>query len=131
MSFELSADHEAFRKVIRDFAEQEVAPYVAEWDREHRFPAHLVGEMGELGLFGITAPTEYGGAGGDFTSLCIAIEELGRVDQSVGITLSAGAEATMAAGPRRRPHARGIRPHRARGWVRRGGDAHDGSSRRG
>jgi butyryl-CoA dehydrogenase len=90
MSHELSADHEAFRKVVRDFAEQEVAPHVAEWDREHRFPLETVAAMGEMGLFGITAPPEYGGAGGDFTSLCIAIEELGRVDQSVGITLSAG-----------------------------------------
>ena len=45
--------------------------------------------MGELGLFGLTAPEEYGGAGGDFTSLCVAIEEIGRVDQSIGITLEA------------------------------------------
>jgi butyryl-CoA dehydrogenase len=90
MSVELSGDHESFRAVVRDFAETEVAPHVAEWDREHRFPTETVRAMGELGLFGITAPEEYGGAGGDFTSLCIAIEELGRVDQSVGITLSAG-----------------------------------------
>ncbi len=90
MSVEPSGDHEAFRAVVRDFAETEVAPYVAEWDREHRFPVETVRAMGDLGLFGITAPEEYGGAGGDFTSLCIAIEELGRVDQSVGITLSAG-----------------------------------------
>jgi butyryl-CoA dehydrogenase len=90
MSVELSDDHESFRAVVRDFAETEVAPHVAEWDREHRFPAETVRAMGELGLFGITAPEEYGGAGGDFTSLCIAIEELGRVDQSMGITLSAG-----------------------------------------
>jgi short/branched chain acyl-CoA dehydrogenase len=90
MSVELSSDHEAFRKVVRDFAETEVAPHVATWDRERRFPLETVLAMGELGLFGITAPEEYGGAGGDVTSLCIAIEELGRVDQSVGITLSAG-----------------------------------------
>lgn len=90
MSFELSADHEEFRAVVRDFAENEVAPNAATWDREHRFPLEVVAQMGELGLFGITAPKEYGGAEGDFTSLCIAIEELGRVDQSVGITLSAG-----------------------------------------
>jgi butyryl-CoA dehydrogenase len=88
--FELSEDHEIFRKVVRDFAEAEIAPHAARWDREHTFPVDVVREMGELGLFGITAPEEYGGAGGDFTSLCVAIEELGRVDQSVGITLSAG-----------------------------------------
>ena len=87
---ELSPDHEGFRKVVRDFAEREVAPHVQRWDREHHFPVDVVRQMGELGLFGITAPPEHGGAGADFTSLCIAIEELGRVDQSVGITLSAG-----------------------------------------
>jgi butyryl-CoA dehydrogenase len=90
MNVQHSADHETFRKVVRDFAEHEVAPHVARWDADHHFPVDTVRQMGELGLFGVTAPPEYGGAGGDFTSLCIAIEELGRVDQSIGITLSAG-----------------------------------------
>jgi alkylation response protein AidB-like acyl-CoA dehydrogenase len=90
MTFELSKEHEDFRRVVRDFAAQQVAPYAAQWDAEHRFPAELVPQMGDLGLFGLVAPEEFGGAGGDFTSLCVAIEELGRVDQSVGITLSAG-----------------------------------------
>ncbi len=89
MSFELSADHEVFRKVVRDFAEAEIAPHAARWDREHHFPVDVVQAMGELGLFGIVAPEEYGGAAGDFTSLCVAIEEIGRVDQSMGITLEA------------------------------------------
>jgi alkylation response protein AidB-like acyl-CoA dehydrogenase len=89
MSFELSEDHETFRKVVRDFAESEIAPHVAKWDREHHFPGDLVHKMGELGLFGLHAPEEFGGAGADFTTLCVAIEELGRVDQSVGITLEA------------------------------------------
>ena len=89
MSYELSTEHEAFRRSIRDFAEQEIAPHVAQWDRDHYFPTELVASMGKLGLFGITAPEEYGGAAGDFTSLCVAIEELGRVDQSIGITLEA------------------------------------------
>jgi alkylation response protein AidB-like acyl-CoA dehydrogenase len=88
--FELSEEHESFRKVVRDFAEREVAPHVAQWDRKHFFPVDLVGKMGELGLFGLAVPEEYGGAGGDFTSICVAIEELGRIDQSVGITLEAG-----------------------------------------
>lgn len=88
--FELTEDHETFRKVVRDFAEREVAPHVARWDREHHFPVEVVQQMGELGLFGLTVPEEYGGADADFTTLCIAIEELGRVDQSIGITLSAG-----------------------------------------
>jgi alkylation response protein AidB-like acyl-CoA dehydrogenase len=88
--FELSKDHEDFRRVVREFAEAEVAPHVAEWDRQALFPVALVPRMGELGLFGLLAPEEYGGHGGDFTSLCVAIEELGRIDQSAGITLSAG-----------------------------------------
>jgi len=89
-AFELSKDHEDFRQVVREFAEEQVAPHAAEWDRAHRFPLELVPQMGDLGLFGLVVPEEYGGADGDFTSLCVAIEELGRVDQSVGITLSAG-----------------------------------------
>ncbi len=90
MSFELSEDHEQFRRTVRDFAEKEIAPHAARWDREHHFPVDVVQKMGSLGLFGLTAPEQYGGAGGDFTSLCVAIEEIGRVDQSMGITLEAG-----------------------------------------
>ncbi len=89
MSFELSEDHEQFRRTVRDFAEKEIAPHAAQWDREHHFPVDLVQKMGSLGLMGLTAPEEYGGADGDFTSLCVAIEEIGRVDQSMGITLEA------------------------------------------
>jgi short-chain 2-methylacyl-CoA dehydrogenase len=90
MMFELSSDHEIFRKVVRDFAEGEIAPHVAQWDREHRLPLDIVAKMGELGLFGLAAPEQYGGSDADFTSLCVAIEELGRVDQSIGVTLEAG-----------------------------------------
>jgi alkylation response protein AidB-like acyl-CoA dehydrogenase len=90
MMFELSGEHETFRKVVRDFAEREIAPHVAQWDREHRLPVEVVHAMGELGLFGLVVPEEYGGSGADFTSLCVAIEELGRVDQSIGVTLEAG-----------------------------------------
>ncbi len=91
MSFELSREHEDFRKVVREFAQAEIAPHAARWDKEHSFPVETVQEMGRLGLFGLTSPEEYGGAGqdGDFTSLCVAIEEIGRVDQSMGITLEA------------------------------------------
>ena len=88
--FELSQEHESFRKVVRDFAEKEIAPHVAQWDREHHFPVGVVHAMGELGLFGLVVPEQYGGSGADFTTLCVAIEELGRVDQSIGITLEAG-----------------------------------------
>jgi short/branched chain acyl-CoA dehydrogenase len=91
MNFELSEDHEQFRRSVRDFAEKEIAPHAAQWDRDHHFPVEVVQKMGQLGLFGLTSPEEYGGAGedGDFTSLCVAIEEIGRVDQSMGITLQA------------------------------------------
>jgi short/branched chain acyl-CoA dehydrogenase len=85
----LSPEHESFRRTVREFAESEIAPHVAEWDRDHHFPVDAVRSMGKLGLFGISAPEEYGGADGDFTSLCVAIEELGRVDQSIGVTLEA------------------------------------------
>ena len=88
-SFTLSREHEEFRAVVRQFAAEHIAPHAAEWDRKHYFPVETVAAMGDLGLFGLTAPEEYGGAGGDFTSLCVAIEELGRVDQSMGITLEA------------------------------------------
>jgi short/branched chain acyl-CoA dehydrogenase len=76
--------------VVRSFAEAEIAPHAAQWDRDHHFPIDVVRQMGELGLFGLVFPEEWGGGGGDFVSLCIAIEEIGRVDQSLGITLSAG-----------------------------------------
>lgn len=94
MSYELSPEHEQFRRTVRDFAEKEIAPHSAAWDRDHHFPVDVVQKMGDLGLFGLTAPEEYGGAGlggdeGGFTSLCLAIEEIGRVDQSLGITLEA------------------------------------------
>jgi alkylation response protein AidB-like acyl-CoA dehydrogenase len=89
MNFNLSEEHEAFRHVVRDFAEKEIAPYAALWDKDEIFPLDAVSKMADLGLFGLVFPEEWGGSGGDFISLCIAIEEIGRVDQSMGITLSA------------------------------------------
>jgi short/branched chain acyl-CoA dehydrogenase len=88
-TYQLSEDHEDFRQVVADFAAERLAPHVAQWNAEGGLPLEAVREMGELGLFGLGGPEEYGGAG-DFTSLCIAIEEVGRVDQSLGITLEAG-----------------------------------------
>src|SRR3954463_6093160 len=94
MTYELSREHEEFRRVVREFAEGEIAPHAARWDKEHHFPTDVVQQMGDLGLMGLTAPEEYGGmategTSGDFTALCVAIEEIGRVDQSMGITLEA------------------------------------------
>ncbi|MGQ0830297.1 MAG: acyl-CoA dehydrogenase family protein [Microthrixaceae bacterium] len=90
MHLEFTEEHDALRSLVRDFAEREIAPHADVWDREHRFPTEVVRAMGELGLFGIPFPEEYGGGGGDLTMLCIAIEELARVDHSMAITLEAG-----------------------------------------
>jgi alkylation response protein AidB-like acyl-CoA dehydrogenase len=90
VDYEPNEEHEAFRKVVRDFAEREIAPHVEAWDRDHTFPVDTVLAMGELGLFGLPFPAEYGGSEADFTTVCVAIEELARVDSSMAITLSAG-----------------------------------------
>jgi short-chain 2-methylacyl-CoA dehydrogenase len=95
--FERTEEQDAFGKVVREFAEQEIAPHAEEWDREHVFPTDVVLAMGDLGLFGLPFPEEYGGSGSDFTTLCIAIEELARVDSSMAITLEAGVG--LGAGP--------------------------------
>ena len=86
--YALDSEHADFRAVVADFAEHELAPHVAKWNAGHELPMDAVRSMADLGLFGLAGPEEYGGAG-DFTSLCIAIEEVGRVDQSLGITLEA------------------------------------------
>ncbi len=90
MHFDLTDEQESFRKVVADFARAEIAPHAEAWDRDHTFPVDTVRAMGELGLFGLPFPEEYGGGGSDFTTLCLAIEEIARVDQSVAITLEAG-----------------------------------------
>jgi short/branched chain acyl-CoA dehydrogenase len=90
MGFERTEEHEQFAKVVREFAEHEIAPRAEAWDRERVFPTEVVLAMGDLGLFGLPFPEEYGGSGSDFTTLCIAIEELARVDSSIAITLEAG-----------------------------------------
>ena len=90
MDFELSPEHQAFRKVVREFARAEIEPHAAGWDRDGVFPLDAVKAMGALGLFGLVFSEEWGGSDSDFTALCLAIEEIGRVDQSMGITLSAG-----------------------------------------
>ena len=86
----LTEEQTAFRSVVRDFAAAEIAPHAEAWDRDHLFPTDTVHRMGDLGLFGLVFDEEYGGADANFTTLCVAIEEIGRVDQSMGITLEAG-----------------------------------------
>jgi len=87
VDFEPNEEHVAFRKVMREFADGEIAPFAEGWDRTHEFPVDAVRKMGDLGLFGLPFPERYGGSDADFTTLCIAIEEIARVDQSMAITL--------------------------------------------
>src|ERR1700745_3626355 len=89
MDFELTREQQAIRETCRDFAREVVAPAAEELDRNHEFGYDIVRQMGELGLFGLPFSEEVGGAGGDFLSLCLAIEEISRADAGVGITLEA------------------------------------------
>ena len=89
MDFSLNEEQAAIRNTCRDFAEQEIQPRAEEMDRTGEFPSDIVCKMGELGLLGLPFPEEYGGAGADFLSYCIAIEEISRGDVSVGITMEA------------------------------------------
>ncbi|MGA7148878.1 MAG: acyl-CoA dehydrogenase family protein, partial [Microbacterium sp.] len=88
--FNLTDDERELARMVRDFAEEVVAPQAYEADRTKTLPMDVVAQMGDLGLFGLPFPEEYGGQGGDYFALCLAIEALGRVDQSLAITLEAG-----------------------------------------
>ena len=87
----LPKEYEDLRDTVADFARTVVAPVSAKHDEEHSFPYEVVAKMAEMGLFGLPFPEEYGGMGGDYFALALALEELGKVDQSVAITLEAGA----------------------------------------
>ncbi|MFF5172414.1 acyl-CoA dehydrogenase family protein [Micromonospora sp. NPDC000089] len=89
MDFRLSEEQEALRSSVRDFAREVVAPVIAEHYEQHTFPYEIVRQMGKMGLFGLPFPEEHGGMGGDYFALCLALEELARVDSSVAITLEA------------------------------------------
>jgi short-chain 2-methylacyl-CoA dehydrogenase len=89
VDFDLTDEQKAIRDTCRDFAREVVAPVAEELDRDHKFGYDVVRQMGELGLFGLPFSEEYGGAGADFLSLCLAIEEISRADTGVGITLEA------------------------------------------
>ncbi|WP_409290720.1 acyl-CoA dehydrogenase [Peribacillus sp. SCS-37] len=89
MQFKLTEEHEMIRKMVRDFAQKEVAPTAAERDEEERFDREIFDKMAGLGLTGIPWPEEYGGIGSDYLAYCIAVEELSRVCASTGVTLSA------------------------------------------
>jgi short-chain 2-methylacyl-CoA dehydrogenase len=86
----LSDEHEQLRRTVEEFAHDVVAPKIGDFYERHEFPYEIVREMGRMGLFGLPFPEEYGGMGGDYLALCVALEELARVDSSVAITLEAG-----------------------------------------
>ena len=89
MNFDLTPEQQEFRAVMRAFADDVIAPGASERDEREEFPLDILGKMAGLGLLGLPFPEEHGGSGADSVTLCIAIEEIGRVDQSMGITLSA------------------------------------------
>ncbi|MGK5522566.1 acyl-CoA dehydrogenase family protein [Micromonospora sp. URMC 107] len=89
MDFRLTEEQEALRESVREFAREVVAPVIAEHYEKHTFPYEVIRQMGKMGLFGLPFAEEHGGMGGDYFALCLALEELARVDSSVAITLEA------------------------------------------
>ena len=94
MDFQLSADQLAIQALARELADGEIAPNAAEWDRDQRFPDELIPKLAELGLMGVCVPEEYGGAGADFLSYVLVLEELSRADAGVGVTVAVHTSAT-------------------------------------
>ena len=139
----LSEEHETLRKTVQEFAREVVAPVIGDYCEREEFPYPIVRQMGEMGLFGLPFPEEYGGMGGDYFALCLAIEELARVDSSVAITLEDavslsampiyryGTDEQKRSGCRRcaRAGARRVRPDRARRWLGCRRDPDDGRDR--
>ena len=132
----LTPEHEELRKTVEAFARDVVAPVIGDFYEREEFPYDIVRQMGAMGLFGLPFPEEYGGMGGDYFALCLALEELARVDSSVAITLEAAvslgampilpvrhrrAARAVAAPAGRRRDARRVRPDRARRRHRRAG----------
>ena len=88
MDFSLTDEQREIQALAREFADAEIAPHAADWDREHRFPRELFAKLGELGLMGVCVPEELGGAGADFVSYVLVLEELSRADAGVGVTVA-------------------------------------------
>lgn len=89
MNFQFTEEQEQLRRTIREFAESEIGPHVMEWDEASHFPSELLPKLAELNLLGVIFPEKYGGAGLGYIEYCIVVEELSRVDASVGITVAA------------------------------------------
>ena len=94
MDFDLTVDQRAIQALAHELAEAEIVPNAASWDREHRFPDELFPKLAELGLMGVCVPEEYGGAGADFVSYILVLEELSRADAGVGVTVAVHTSAT-------------------------------------
>ncbi|MEJ3403393.1 acyl-CoA dehydrogenase family protein [Rathayibacter sp. YIM 133350] len=90
MNYDFSPEEQRLYDEVCDFADTVVAPAAYEYDTQRRLPMEIIAQMGEMGLFGLPFPQKYGGAGKDYFQLCLAVEALGRVDQSIGVTLEAG-----------------------------------------
>ena len=88
MDFDLSAEQREIQALARDFAEREIEPHASDWDRDHTFPRDVFAKLAELGLMGTCVPEEYGGAGTDFLSYILVLEELSRADAGVGVTVA-------------------------------------------
>src|SRR5580658_6176915 len=90
ISYRLDDEHEELRQTVAEFARDVVAPVIGDYYERREFPYEIIARIGKLGLFGLPFPEEYGGMGGDYFALCLALHELARVDSSVAITLEAG-----------------------------------------
>ncbi len=94
MDFDLTAEQREIQALARDFARERIEPHASEWDREHYFPRELFTQLAELDLMGVCVPDEYGGAGADFVSYILVLEELSRADAGVGVTVAVHTSAT-------------------------------------
>src|ERR687891_2300947 len=94
MDFELTADQREIQSLARELADVEIGPNASAWDRDHRFPDELYPKLAGLGLMGVCIPEEYGGAGADFLSYILVLEELSRADAGVGVTVAVHTSAT-------------------------------------
>ena len=145
MDFSLTDDQREIQALARDVAQAEIEPNAAVWDREHRFPTELYEKLAELGLMGVCVPAELGGAGADFLSYILVLEELSRADAGVGVTVAVHTSACtlpiLAFGTEeqrerfvpplaQRREDRRLRADRARGRLRRGRAPHSGRCRR-
>src|SRR5439155_14003631 len=89
MDFSYSEELLEIKRIVRDFAENEIRPHVMEWDESQTFPRYVLDKLGELGFMGVLVPAEYGGAGLGYTEYATIVEELSRVDGSIGISVAA------------------------------------------